>query len=259
MEPDPYAVFWDPRANPPFELAAELLQKSVYDARLQLAGTVPRLLTLSEPADVAHNWVRRLVEAGGRAAACRAAPLLSPGGLAWARTLMLNDPAQVGWQTHDGDIGQVAMADIDLLLRARSVTQAMTTTTVTESKLSLGKTIATGGIPMRKKVTKEVQQAGPISERLELYVFARRQVQPVVCIDAGKLDFSGLEQRMEASMSANYQTLCDQLSERTGQPLDNRMFERGSAPPMPWWQKAMAAAGVNAVTARMIRMLQLRG
>lgn len=259
MEPDPYAVFWDPMANPPFELAAELLQKSVYDARLQLAGTVPRLLTLSEPADVAHDWVRRLVEAGGRAAACRAAPLLAPDGLAWARTLMLDDPAQLAWQTHDGDIGRVAMADINLLLRARPVTQAMTTTTVTESKLSLGKTIASGGIPMRKKVTKEVQQAGAVRERLELYVFAQRQVQPVICIDAGKLDFGGLGRRMEAGMSANFQTLGDLLSERTGRTIDNRLFERGSDPPMPRWQKAMAAAGVGAVTARMIRMLQLRG
>lgn len=34
MEPDPYAVFWDPRANPPFALAAELMQKSVYDVQM---------------------------------------------------------------------------------------------------------------------------------------------------------------------------------------------------------------------------------
>jgi hypothetical protein len=259
MEPDPYAVFWDPRANPPFELAAELLQKSVYDTRLQLTGTVPRLLTLSEPADIAHHWVRRLVEAGGRAAACRATPLLAPDGLVWARTLMLDNPAQLAWQTQDGALGRVAIADIDLLLRARSVTQAMTTATVSESKFSLGKTIATGGIPMRKKVSKEVQQAGTVSERLELYVFAQRQVQPVTCIDAGKLDFSGLGRQMAAGMSTNFQTLCDLLSERTGRTIDNRLFERGSDLPMPRWQTAMAAAGVGAVTARMIRMLQLRG
>ena len=144
-------------------LAADL-GTLAYEERLKLAAGMPAIVLATAEAARAQALAGKLSARGHGVFACRAGDVVAAGAMVSMRRFQLEPDAIVA-----GD-ARLPWQDLALLVRAthRQVTEAAATTT--EKKFSLGRTIATGGLSMRKTVTKDAIARTEQSEPV-LYLF----------------------------------------------------------------------------------------
>lgn len=98
------------------------------------------------------------------------------------------------------------------------------TKTVTERKLSLGKTLLSGGIPMTTKVSHQEEVRSEERRKL-LYLFARDE-RPVVFSQDG-MAYDGLGPAMKPSRELNFAFLLSELRDRgVNSSWDERLLTR---------------------------------
>jgi hypothetical protein len=112
-------------------------------------------------------------------------------------------------ETGDGKGGNIPYGEIDLLLPATSSVKSSDTKTVSERKLSIGKTLIAGGIPMTKKVEHQ-EDVESIKHHKVLYLFVKRRKQPVVFSQNG-MTYDGLGTAMQISGALNFSYLVNEL------------------------------------------------
>jgi hypothetical protein len=103
---------------------------------------------------------------------------------------------------------EIAYGEIDLLLPATSIVRSAEKKTVTERKLSVGKTILAGGIPLSKKVKHE--EAVTTEERSKvLYLYAGNRL-PIIFSQDGMI-YDGLGAAMKLSRELNFTHMISEL------------------------------------------------
>jgi hypothetical protein len=114
--------------------------------------------------------------------------------------------------------------EIDLLLACTSIVGVSGQKTTTERKLSFGKTILSGGIPMTTKV--ERQETVTHEERAKiLYLYAGKR-PPVIFSQVG-MTFDGLGEAMKLSRELNFAHLTKELRRLCpGAVYDDRLDNR---------------------------------
>lgn len=129
-------------------------------------------------------------------------------------------------ESGDGESGTITYDTIELLLVASCSTRTQSTTTVTERKFSLGKTLLAGGIPMTKKVSREESVfSDQRDESLWLYAHGRG---PFI-FERSALNYEGLGSAMQMSRDLNFVHLKNEVRRRAAQArYDERLLNRGT-------------------------------
>ncbi len=128
-------------------------------------------------------------------------------------------------ETDDNRRAEIPYEKIDVLLpAARTITSSETKTT-TEKKLSLGKTVMTGGIPMYKKVKHQQEVTSETSEKI-LYLYINKRREPIV-FSQNSLTYEGLGDAMKLSREMNFTYLISELHRLCpGAAYDDRLLKR---------------------------------
>jgi len=135
------------------------------------------------------------------------------------------DESSLHIETGDKRSAKIPYKKIDVLLPATSTVTFSRTETTTEKKLSLGRTLLTGGIPMLKKVTRQKKVTSEESERV-LYLYIIRRRDPIV-FSQNSITYEGLGNAMQLSRESNFTYLTDELHRRCpGAVYDNRLLKR---------------------------------
>jgi len=127
-------------------------------------------------------------------------------------------------ESGNGQRVEIPYDDIDLLLPCTSIAGVSEQKIVTERKLSIGKTILSGGIPITTKI--ERQEAVTSEERTKvLYLYAGKR-PPVIFSQIG-MTFDGLGNNMKLSRELNFAQLINELRRICpGAVYDDRLVSR---------------------------------
>ena len=202
---------------------AAILGILVYEARQRIAGGGPAVLAcLADPRQAA-TLAHRLSLAGVPALVIDREEVRQQRQPFRVCRFRLDAPAL--WvESVDGESCAITYGSIELLLVATCSVPAQSTATVTERKFSLGKTLLAGGVPMSKKVTREVTVSSDVrDETLWLYAQGRG---PVI-FDRSALNYEGLGSAMQMSRDLNFVYLRKELRRLAPQAgYDERLLNR---------------------------------
>ena len=217
---------WD-TDNPelPQKIAAAM-EMLVFDVRQRLAVGSPVVMTSYADPQRAASIAEQLTRDGVPCLLIDTEQLRAKNAPLLVRRFRLTDAA-LQFELSDGRSTQLPYAEIGLILPATTlVEQGETTTTITGRKFSLGRTLATGGIPMTKKVTQKVKVSH--SERDELLcVHAPGKKMLLLC--RGVLDYAGLGEALQMSRTLNFAHLKNELIRRAPAALvDERLLQRAA-------------------------------
>lgn len=174
---------------------------AVYDARLKLSQPPPMIVARTSDAAVARDLHAKLRARGHDAVAIDESDIAAPFSVRACR---------FGESAFESDAERFAYGDIALLVRAVQTTRSETTARVTERKLRPAAAIATGGLILSKKVTRDEKRITQDREEL-LYVFGARRA-PWVVAERGTI-YSSLE-NVAASQRENFVRVVEMIRAR---------------------------------------------
>jgi hypothetical protein len=202
---------------------ASILGITVYEARPRMFGGGPAVVASFADPQLAMDLAGKLNQSGIPALIFDATTVRSSAGYFIVRRFEFKKWA-LHIETSNGQRAEVPYDEIDLLLPGTSIVGISETRTVTERKLSIGKTILSGGIPMTKKV--EYQEAVTSEERTKvLYLYAGKR-SPVIFSQNG-MTFDGLGDAMKLSRELNFTHIIDELRRLCpGAVYDDRLLNQ---------------------------------
>jgi hypothetical protein len=204
-------------------IIAGILGILVYEARQRIAGGGPAVLACLADPRQATVLAERLSRAGVPTLVIDRDEVRNQ--RQPFRVCRFKLEARALWiESLDGESCTIAYDSIELLLVATCNVQGQSTATVTERKFSLGKTLLAGGVPMSKKVTREVTVSS--NERDEtLWLYARSR-GPVI-FDRSALNYEGLGSALQLSRDLNFVYLRKELRRLAPQAgYDERLLNR---------------------------------
>ena len=212
------------------EESAELVQAlanalgiTVYEARLRMFGNGPAVVASFADPQPALELAGKLNQSRFATLIFDAAALRSSAGYFIVRRFELKKMS-IFIETSDGQRAEIPYDEVDLLLPCISIVGVSEQKTVIERKLSIGKTILSGGIPMTTKV--ERQEAVKSEERIKvLYLYAGKR-SPVIFSQIG-MTFDGLGDAMKLSRELNFAHLISELQRLcTGAVYDDLLLSQ---------------------------------
>jgi hypothetical protein len=127
-------------------------------------------------------------------------------------------------ETGDRQRAEISYGEINLLLPGTSIARSSEKQTVVKRKLSLGKTILSGGIPMSKKVEHE-KEVSTEERRKVLYLYTSKQ--PPILFSQNGMTYDGLGAAMKLSRELNFTYLISELRRLSpGAIYDDRLLKR---------------------------------
>ena len=124
----------------------------------------------------------------------------------------------------DGRKSSIAYKDIKFILPAFLITKQTETNAVTEKKFSVGKTIMSGGIPMRKNVSSQEVTAHEEREKV-LYLCGGNRARIIGA--QSTLLYDGLGEKMQPSKDMNFNSLVAEMRQRCpNASYDDRLLRR---------------------------------
>lgn len=200
---------------------ANALGVMVFEARQRLIGGGPAVVASAADPHQAHILAARLSQSGIAAFVIDATAVRGRTGHFIVRRFTLGERS-LSIETGDGQRAEIAYGEISLLLAATGITGQTETRKVVERKLSLGKTILSGGIPLTQKV--ERQEEVSTEERSKaLYLYAGNR-SPVLFSQNG-MTYDGLGAAMKMSRELNFAHLASELRRLApGAGYDDRLL-----------------------------------
>lgn len=207
---------------------APMLGLSEYDTRLRLAGPLPVVVASGieeTPARELLGWLR---ERGHGAVACPEASLPAPERVLWPRAFEFTPGAFVALDAQ-GQRYPLAYADILAIVRARYLRDAQTTVVSVERKLSLGRSMMTGGL-MAQRGIERIEHANA-SERDDVVFLFRGAGPDPMALRAGLLAYDGLRAHMRATARESFGIVADWLRQHApGAIYDERLVAERPRP-----------------------------
>ncbi len=197
----------------------------VFEARQKIAGGGPVVIASYADQSQAESTVARLFEHGIPAfvIGCQA---VQSGKQSYpvARFVLGEQAMQLGLIS--GEQLEIGYGRIELLLVASScLGQTQTSSSLTERKFSLGKTLLAGGIPMTKKVKSEGTLT---SEERDQTLWLYTSDQKIWIFNRTALNYTGLGDALQLSRELNFNYLKNELRQRAPQAnYDERLLRRG--------------------------------
>ena len=124
----------------------------------------------------------------------------------------------------DGQSAEIAYREVGLLLPGTRISGQTELKTVTERKLSLGRTLLSGGIPLTKTVSRQEEVA--TEERTKcLYLFAGNR--PQIVFRQSGMSYDGFGAAMKMSRELNFAYLTSELRRLSPEAVyDDRLVNR---------------------------------
>jgi hypothetical protein len=180
---------------------------TVFEARPRMIGGGPTVVASFADPGLAMALADKLNKGGFATMVIDAALVRGKSGHFVVRRFELNEWS-LHLETSDGQQAEIPYEEIDLLLAGTSIVASSETITVTERKLSLGKTILSGGIPITRKIERKeeitTEERGKV-----LYLYAGRR--PQVFFSQNCMSYDGLGAAMKHSRELNFSHLVSEL------------------------------------------------
>ncbi len=213
--------------NAPANLEAEVrglapvLSASAYELRLALAAVPPVVLASTEDANRARELVTLLRARGHGAVACDGSSVASSDDMISPREFRFEPNGFVGEGPGFGT-ASIAYADVLLIAEATHARQEEKSEEHTQKKLSLTRSVLTGGLVNTKTTTVSSRKTTEERERV-LYVI-HRSGQGHVLLREYRLRYTGLESRIGRTVAENFATLRSTLvAGASGARFDDRL------------------------------------
>jgi hypothetical protein len=200
------------------------------DFSRRLAGTLPRVLLSTVPADQIASLVAGFASLGFAAFSCD--PAAAPGDD--DRLLVRGLEMEAGALTFlDGQDSHPCGADaVSLILRGVRVTTTSETVTTNERRLDIGKAVLTGGLMLTSKVQKKSVRSEETREPFLL--LQRNDGQPDAIIYERRVDYRFLGAEKQPASHANLErTLARLRALAPSAPVDDRAARPGFVSGLP--------------------------
>lgn len=185
------------------------LGTTAYELRLLFNAGFPAVVLATVDPARARAASRAITGSGHRAVSCDRAEVIASSNMT-ALSAFRFDAS--GLRAHEGEPAELDYRDIGALLRATHRSATETTETVKERKLRPVMALATGGLVMSKKTSREVTTRTEQREQV-LYVFSAGGSPPWILRERGT-DYRGLGADLRPTSLENFQTTIRRLRER---------------------------------------------
>jgi hypothetical protein len=214
---------WKEETTELIQALAVTLGITAYEMRQRMIGGGPAVVANFADPQTARNMAEKLNQSGVATLIIDADAVRSKASRFVVRRFEMKERS-LRIEASDGQCAEIAYEDIDLLLPGTRIIGQSKTITVTERKLSIGKTLLTGGIPMMKKVERQEEVSTEERDNI-LYLYAGER-SPVVFSQTG-MSYDGLGAAMKLSRELNFSYLKSELRRlclATG--YDDRLLNR---------------------------------
>jgi hypothetical protein len=214
---------WKEESNELVQAVADALGIMPYEARQRMVGGGPAVVASFADLQQALALERKLTQRGIVTMVVDAMGVRGKGGHSDVRRFVLG-----GWslqiETSDGQGTEILYEDIEIILPCTSIIERSETKTVTERKISIGKTLLSGGIPMMKKVERKEEVK---TEEREKVLFLYAGNRPPVVFRQNAMAYDGLGTAMKMSREMNFTYLMSELRRlASGAVYDERLLNR---------------------------------
>jgi hypothetical protein len=214
---------WKEESNELAQAIADALGIMPFEARQRIVGGGPAVVASFADPQQALALEKKLNQRGIATLVVDATAARSIGGQYIVRRFVLR-----GWSLHietvDGQSAEIPYENIDMILPGTSIIEHSETKTVTERKISIGKTLISGGIPMMKKVERKEEVT---SEEREKVLFLYAGNRPPVVFRQNAMTYDGLGAAMKLSRELNFSYLISELRRLAPEAVyDDRLLNR---------------------------------
>jgi hypothetical protein len=199
-------IEWKGPADHVGPLAAEL-ETTAYELKLTLSAGFPAVVLATVDEARAAAAMATLSRHGHRAAMCHRATMVASSAMTALRDFQIGD--EVLASSAAGEL--MPYSDVLALLRATHRTTTTSVEEVKERKLRPGMAIATGGLILSKKTTREVVTKTEAREQV-LYIFSRSDAPPWILRERSAR-YTGLGTDLRPTSLENFATTIRRLRE----------------------------------------------
>ncbi len=183
-----------------------------YEARMLLAGVLPAIVLRARDKEQATELLARLRGRRHDAVACDADAVVTQERMTTLGSFALGESALVRHAWRGEPAAELPYDDILAVLRATRNTRTRSVEKIEERKLRIGTALATGGLVMTKKTTREVVHTRDEREQL-LYLFRRSGMTPWLLEEHGA-QYPRLEGERALSQMENFMRTARELQRR---------------------------------------------
>jgi hypothetical protein len=190
---------------------AEIIDKSLYDTRLLLAGDIPKIIAHYDSAQAAESIVRDLRASGLAALPFTDSELRQSPQCFTAHTLEFRD-AEVVFRDSSGHVRSMGERSAFLIIKGRIHTSVESETTTVKTKLNLPATLLTGGIPIQRRV-KEKTTTSSVEAEYFTRLYDRETMDTCVEVLQHRMNYSFLGAGISVSSVINFNNVITRLRE----------------------------------------------
>ena len=210
------------------ESVAVIVNKSPYDTRLLLTGTIPRIIARYPGMQAAQSAARSLKDLGLVPIVLNDSELRKPSQIFKALTLEFGEQ-EILFRDRMGHETRVAATDAFLILVGKMRTYAEEDMTKTEMKLNWGATLLTGGIPIWRRVTQKTSDSA-VQTELFARLYDRKSPEFSVELLQHHMNYSFLGAKIAPSSLVNFNAVVARLREVFPQAIfDDRLAKPSRA------------------------------
>lgn len=210
-----------PEANL-IESVAAIVNKSPYDTRLLLTGTLPRIIARYPDMQAAQSAVRSLKDLGLVPIVLDDSELRKLPRVFRVHTLEFGEK-EVLFKGDGKQEKKMTSADVFLIIKGNTQAYTDTEATETKMKLSWGATLLTGGIPIWRRVKEKISSTSVEAENFAR-LYGREPSAPCVEILQHRMNYSFLGAKIAASSLVNFNAVVTRLREVFPQAIfDDRL------------------------------------
>ncbi len=211
------------------EKVATIINKDLYETRIQLAGKIPRIVARCQTVEAAKAIVQSLTTLGIVAFMYRDSELRKhASGRFKAHSLRLEE-GMVRFRDNSGVEKSMQTGNVFLILQGTMQTYIENESTETKMKFSLTRTMLTGGFPVWHPVQEKTKGVTVQTEGF-IRLYERSSMEPSIEIFQHDIDYSFLGQQMTSSSLLNLSATAAELRKAFPQAaFDDRLAKSAGA------------------------------
>jgi hypothetical protein len=201
------------------------LGSTLYEERLKLAAGLPAIVLTSADAAAARELAAKIVARGHDARVCDTAEVIASGAMFSLRRFAFEPDALVSLDAP----ARLPYDDVLALIRASHQTRTETHTETKSKQFSASRAILSGGLVMRKNVTRDERTVANERDHL-LYIFRTSGEGPWLLRERGT-QYAGLGKDAGPSSTQNFLAFIARLRKMApGAAYDERLMNPRNAP-----------------------------
>lgn len=215
---------WKEETTESAQEISKVLGNTVFDVQQRMICGSPTVLAGFADPQQALIMAKRLNQTGNVTMIVDVTEFRSRTGSIIVRHFKLNE-SSLHIEMADKRSAEIPYEKIDMILPVSCSVRHSETKITTERKLSIGKTLLTGGLPMFDKVKHKQDLTSEKINKI-LYLYVSKRLQPIV-FSVDNITFEGLGEAMKISRELNFTYLIGELHRLSpGAGYDDRLLRR---------------------------------